>query len=352
LTSKVAIVELGRDNRASLKRAFDLIGGIADLNVVERPMVVKVGVFDQKAENHASISLVDAIIHRFDKAPKIFVVESDNYRGTGSERLQIWKELYTQRVIPFNLSNDVETRNTRIAGQQMRLSHLLFKPSVLVDTHILRSFESGSILKNLFGCILDSKRMKYHKVLPTLLADVYEAMGGVDLAVLDGTYLWLGAGDAPIQMKTAIVGRDAVAVETVGATLAGLNPRKMPVIQEFVKRGLGEGSLENIEVVGGSFESLRRNFLSAAKAQKKPRAGGSGPQTWGGQANRAFRGLVREGFFKQSGGRTIEDVVKALEARGLSVEDKQGKIVGFLTRRVKKGILKSKDLDGRVCWTE
>jgi uncharacterized protein (DUF362 family) len=352
LSSKVAVVELGGDNRSSLKRAFDLIGGIADLNVVERPVVVKVGVFDQKAENHASISLVDAIIHRFDKAPKIFVVESDNYRGTGSERLQIWKELYTQRVIPFNLSNDVETRRTRIAGQQMRLSHLLFKPSVLVDTHILRSFESGSILKNLFGCILDSKRMKYHKVLPTLLADVYEAMGGVDLAVLDGTYLWLGAGDAPIQMKTAIVGRDAVAVETVGATLAGLNPRKMPVIQEFVKRGLGEGSLENIEVVGASFESLRRNFLSAAKAQKKPRAGGSGPQTWGGQANRAFRGLVREGFFKQSGGRTIEDVVKALEARGLSVEDKQGKIVGFLTRRVKKGILKSKDLDGRVCWTE
>jgi uncharacterized protein (DUF362 family) len=353
LAAKVAVVEFDGDNVASLARAFGLIGGIADLNAAERPVVIKVGVFSQKARNHVSVSLVNGIINRFDKASKIFVAESDNYRGTGSERLQIWKELYTERVVPFNLSDDSDTRKAKIANQQMELSHLLFKPNVLVDTHILRSFESGSILKNLFGCILDSKRMKYHKVLPTLLADVYEAIGGVDLAVLDGTYLWRGAGDAPVRMNTVLVGRDAVALETVGATLAGLNPQKMSVIQEFVKRGLGEGSLENIEVVGASLESLREKFSSAAKAQKKLRARGSGPQTWGGQANRAFRGLIREGFFKQPDGRTIENVVKALKARGLSAEDKQGKIVSFLTRRVKKGILKkSRNSNGMVCWTE
>jgi len=142
-------------------------------------------------------------------------------------------------------------------------------------------------------------------------------------------------------------------VETVGATLTGLNPLKMPVIQEFVKRGLGEGSLENIEVVGASLESLREKFSSAAKAQKKLRARGSGPQTWGGQANRAFRGLIREGFFKQPDGRTMEDVVEALKARGLSAEDKQSKIGSFLTRRVKKGILKkSRNSNGIACWTE
>jgi uncharacterized protein (DUF362 family) len=354
LTSKVAVVEFDGENMASLKRAFDLIGGIADLNVVERPVVIKVGVFSQKAENHASVSLVDAIIHRFDKAPKIFVVESDNYKGTGSERLQIWKELYTKRVVPFNLSEDSDTRIANIANKEMKLSRLLFKPNVLVDTHILRSFENGSILKNLFGCILDPKRMKYHKVLPTLLADVYEAIGGVDLAVLDGTYLWRGAGDARVRTNTVLVGRDAVALETVGATLAGLNPQKMPVIHEFVKRGLGEGSLENIEVVGTSLESLLEKFSSAAKAQKKLHTRGSSAQTWGGQANRAFRGLIQEGFFKQPNGKTIENVVEALKARGLSAaEDKQGKIVSFLTRRVKKGILKkSRNSKGMNCWTE
>lgn len=352
MPSTVAVVEFDSEDTFPLRRAFDLIGGIADLNVAERPVVVKVGVFNHKAENHASVNLVDAIISRFDKAPKIFVVESDNYRGTGLERLQIWKNLYTKRVVPFNLSGDSDTKRAKIVDQQMELSHLLFKPSVLVDTHILRSFENGSILKNLFGCIPDSKRMKYHKVLPTLLADVYEAIGGVDLAILDGTYLWRGAGDARVRMNTVLVGRDAVAVETVGATLAGLNPQKMPVIQEFARRGLGEGSLERIDIVGASFESLIEKFSSAAKTQKlRPRS--SGPQTWGGLANRAFRSLVQEGFFKQQGGRTIEDIIKALETRGLSAEDKQDKIEIFLARRVKKKILrKSKNSEGKICWRQ
>lgn len=157
----------------------------------------------------------------------------------------------------------------------MELSHILFKPNVLVDTHILRSFEGGSILKNLFGCILDSKRVKYHQILPTLLADVYEAVGGVDLAILDGTYLWHGAGASPVRMNTVLVGRDAVAVETVGAILAGLDPQKMPVLQEFVRRGLGEGSLEKIEVVGASFDRLQEKFIATGKAQKKRRASSS-----------------------------------------------------------------------------
>ena len=353
MTSKVAVVELNNDSLAPLKRALDLIGGINDLNVAERSVVIKVGVFSREAGNHASVSSVDAIIKCFDRAPKIFVSESDNYKGTGSERLQIWKELYTERVIPFNLSDDPETRRMKIAGKEMELPHILFKPNVLIDTHILRSFESGSILKNLFGCILDSKRAKYHKVLPELLADVYEAIGGIDLAVLDGTYLWRGAGGAPVRMNTLLVGRDAVAVETVGATLAGLNPQKMPVIQEFVKRGLGEGTLENIEILGSSFESLKEKFVSAAKAQKKQHARSGSPQTWGGQANRAFDALVREGFFRKPNKRAIQDVAKALEAHGLLTAGKEDKIASFLTRRVEKGILKnSKTPNEGVYWSE
>jgi len=353
LTSKVAVVEFGADTVESLRHALDLIGRIDDLNTAERSVVVKVGVFSHKAGNHTSVGLVDAIIKRFDKAPKIFLAESDNYQGTGSERLQIWKELFTERIVPFNLSDDSDTRSVRLDDQEMNLSHILFKPNVLVDTHILRSFERGSILKNLFGCIPTPKKVKYHKILPTLLADVYEAIGGVDLAVLDGTHFWRGAGDAPVRMNTLLVGRDAIAVEAVGATLAGLNPQKMPVIQEFVKRGLGEGDLENIEIVGASFERLKEKFMSAAMTQKKLHAQPRGPQTWGGHAYYAFESLIRQGFFKLPNKRTIEDVAKALEARGLTTKGKESKIANSLARRVKRGVLKkAKTSDGWVYWTE
>jgi hypothetical protein len=43
----------------------------------------------------------------------------------------------------------------------------------------------------------------------------------------------------------------------------------MPIIKEFVKRGLGEGDIEHVEIVGASFESVRDKFRSAVMAQKK-----------------------------------------------------------------------------------
>jgi uncharacterized protein (DUF362 family) len=54
-------------------------------------------------------------------------------------------------------------------------------------------------------------------------------------------------------MRTLVVGEDAVAVEAVDATLTGLNPETMPIIQEAMSRGLGERRLENIEVIGKPF---------------------------------------------------------------------------------------------------
>ena len=156
-----------------------------------------------------------------------------------------------------------------------------------------------------------------------------------------------------MRMNTLLVGRDAVAVETVGATLAGLNPQSMPVIQEFIKKGLGEGNLKHIEIVGASFGYLKEKFMSAVVTQKKLHAKHRGPQTWGGHAHQAFESLIREGFFKMPNKRTIEDVAKALEARGLSTKGKESKIANSLARRAKKGALKkAKTSDGWAYWTE
>ena len=269
MTSKVAVVEFSGDGAKALSQAIQEINGIEELNSSDRSVTVKVGVFSPKVGNHTSIGLVKAITDSFDKASEIFLAESDNYQGTALERLQIWKDLFAEKVKPKDLSDETDTRKVTLAGQEIRLSNALFKPNVLVSTHILRSFEQGSILKNLFGCIPSPKKAKYHKILPLLLADIYEVIGGIDLAVLDGTFFWRGAGDLPIKMNTLLVGRDAVAVEAVGGTLAGMKLEKMPVLREFVKRGLGEGNLENIEIIGASLETLKPKFKLASKQRSK-----------------------------------------------------------------------------------
>ena len=345
------MIRIENQVQSSFDQALELIGGIRELNTPKRGVTIKVGVFSPNAENHTSVRIVDAIARSFDKAPQMRLVESDNYRGKALNRLQIWKELFSSRLVPFSLSDDPETKKIKVADEEMSFSHVLFKPNVFVSTHVLRSYERGSVLKNLLGLVPDTEKARFHKKLEILLPDIFEAIGGIDLAVLDGTYLHRGVGanshvgseneENVAKMNILLIGRDAVAVETIGAVIAGLHPEKMPVLQEFVKRGLGEGDREKIEVVGDSFEEIMKESTCLLRTQKKPHPRGSTPQTWGGQAHRIIKNLVHEGFFRLPKKRTKTDVAKAFEARGLSVKGRKANLSRILSLRVKKGILKT-----------
>jgi len=105
----------------------------------------------------------------------MFLAESDNYRGKALERLQIWKQIFSNRLVPFSLSDDLETRKFKVAGEELAFSHVLFKPNVFVSTHILRTYEKGSVLKNLLGLGPDIKKARVHKKLDTLSARVARA---------------------------------------------------------------------------------------------------------------------------------------------------------------------------------
>jgi uncharacterized protein (DUF362 family) len=273
VTSKVAVVELNGNVQRSFSQAFKLIGNIGDLNSTKKPVVIKLGVFDHKKEEHTTVSVVNAIINNFNKAPRIFLAESDNYKGKGSERLQIWKQLFDDRVVPFNLSDDLNTKEVSIADEKIGLSHILFKPNVFVSTHALRRSEQGTVLKNLLGLIPDRKKMRFHKRLSNALMDLYQAVGGIDLAVLDGTYTYSSllpsSANKRVNTNILLVGKDAVAVESVGAALVGLNPNEIPVIKEALNRDLGEANLRRIEVLGSSIESFHKAHPQLLKSSKK-----------------------------------------------------------------------------------
>ena len=268
MVSKVALIELKKDARSSLRQALNLIGKVDDLNTSRRAVVVKLGVFDHREKNHATVNVVIAIVKNFNRSPKILLAEADNYKGTGSERLQIWKGLFNERIVPFDLSEDTDTRELKVVDEVIPFSNAVFKPNALVSVHVLRDWEAGSALKNLLGLIPDRKKARFHrKGLAKALIDIYEGVGGIDLAVLDGTYSYLGK--ARVRTNLILVGRDAVAVDAVGGYLVGLNPGKMPVVQEAVRRGIGEGDMGKIEVVGCSLENAREKIDKLLEVHSK-----------------------------------------------------------------------------------
>jgi hypothetical protein len=311
MKTKVAVVKIQGDYPGAFRKAVELTGALEGLNTPDRPATIKIGLFDPRQQHHTSLAVLRPLVEAFDKASHIYLAESDNYCAPALIRLERFGELFTERVSPFSLSDDPQAEPVMIAGEEMTLSPVLFKPHVLISTHVLRTFSRGSIIKNLFGCTPEVKKAKYHKteVFIRLLADLFEAAGGIDLAVLDAAKLYHNASDKFVQLDLLILGGDALAVETVGFALAGVKLDKVPFMEEFTRRRLGTNDLEQIDIVGISeaeFAELKKKHRELKKlVDESPRGPG---------ISDTIDCLVEEGWFDRA--RSAEEVTAEIIHRG------------------------------------
>jgi uncharacterized protein (DUF362 family) len=353
LNATVAAVDLREHKQDSVKYACNLIGGIDDIDVSDREVIIKVGVFYHESGWHSTVETVDSIIKAFTRAPKKYLVETDNYQGTGTDRLKVWESIFSDTVIPVNLSDENETSPVKVPNPirevVIDLAELVLKPRVFVNTHVMRTYEKGSILKNLFGLLPTRKKVQYHKneIFFNLLTTLYEAIGGVDLSILDATYFSKFSKGKGARTRTDIlfVGRDSVAVETVGFHLAGIRPQKNQVIQSFVERGLGIGDLDRIEVVGVPIDKLEHKFGEARRALDAEIA--STPEPW--SASKAVDGLIKNGYFKLPSKRTTSETITALKKADPRAENRDQMIYTTMKRRFDRGKLKGEKRENE--WT-
>lgn len=128
-------------------------------------------------------------------------------------------------------------------------------------------------VKNLFGLIPGLEKSKWHVKAPsheqmaTMLVDLVESL----TRHLDGRVSWLhvadavlglegegpGASGTPRQVGAIAASLDPVALDTVLAHLVGFSPDEVTTTPIAASRGLGCGTLEQIELVGDDIESLR-----------------------------------------------------------------------------------------------
>jgi len=348
LTSVVALVDLRKNRDSPVREAIDLIGGIDDLNNEQREAVIKVGVFGVNTPHYSTVGIVQDIVNAFNKSPKVYLAESDNYQGAALDRLQIWKELFTDRVQPYDLSRDPDTFKLRVENPirdvVLQLSKIILKPRAFICTHVLRSYHKGSILKNLFGLPPSPKKAQYHKneVFYNLLTQLYKTIGGIDLSILDGSRFCHHMDSLPTDLIA--VGRDPVAVETVGAILASLKLSKHETIKAFTEKGYGVSDIDKIDIVGESFDEMKERCEKTLLQLKKRFS--ERPKPW--SPTGALSKLISSGFFVSPNRRTIGDIESALIEEDPRAEGRSQIIYTNLQRRVKKGILMSEKTDDSV----
>ena len=248
----VAVVKTGSGAQHAMISALSLIGGIEDH---PETVTIKVGIFDERNRNYPAVPVVKAFINCLTQAQRIWLVESDNYMGSALDRLQVWRDVFNEQVAPFSLSNDPKMLYHQVNGERTGLSHVLFKPNWLVSIHALRQGQAGCIFKNLLGLIPDIKKDRFHDTLGPTLIDIAQAVGWIDLAVIDATYTYSGTWKEGIPLhqdrtNLLVMGRDPVAVETVGCHLIHEDPLKIPALAEAKQRQLGETDITRIHVVG------------------------------------------------------------------------------------------------------
>jgi len=199
-----------------------------------------------------------------------------------------WKGAYNNKWLPVLRRYDVEYQpltNVKWVPfspkAEMLVMHELF-PEILIPEPFIGSnivhlptlkthghtITTGA-MKNAFGGLIPKYRHHAHRLIHEVLVDLLtiqqEIHAGI-FAVMDGTVCGDGAGPrtmVPYIGNIILASDDQVAIDAVAAKVMGFDPLSIDYIRIAHDRGLGNGDLDQIEIIGmdrREFERLDFGF--------------------------------------------------------------------------------------------
>jgi len=197
-----------------------------------------------------------------------------------------------QQGVPLaDMNTSVMIRSERAAGKRsFEVAKAVLDADVVINLPKLKTHALTYITiaqKNLFGLVPGLQKGRWHMTAQApdhfagLLVDLYASI--IDhpdgprhfLHLVDGVMALEGngpgTGGSPIAMGTMLASTDAVAVDRVACEIAGLDAGLAPVLRISNERGLGQGTLEAIELKGASLAELK------GRAMQPPEGRSSSP---------------------------------------------------------------------------
>jgi len=158
-------------------------------------------------------------------------------------------------------------------GEQLKevyFSKDVLEADVLISMPKLKThafvYYTGAI-KNMFGALLTDSRKKIHRIddaksFSKALVDIF-AIRKPDLAIMDGIVGMEGVGPTHGQVKkieVIVSSMDSVALDAVSSTIIGYDPLDIYTIKDAYMRGLGNATLEKIEILGVQIDDVKVDF--------------------------------------------------------------------------------------------
>jgi len=197
--------------------------------------------------------------------------------GGGCDITQAFQELgfaqvakrYGARLADFNREEGVEVRiPDPLVQEHFTLARTVTECDCLVNLPCLKIHGGESqatlCLKNLMGC-LSRPRSFMHRNFNRRVIDLLRAVAHSELNLIDGL-VGHERGEihgTPMGMELLIASRDPVAADAVGAAVMGFEEGEVGHIALAGGMGLGQASLDEIELQGPAIERVRRPFRRA-----------------------------------------------------------------------------------------
>ncbi|MCX8010363.1 MAG: DUF362 domain-containing protein, partial [Ignavibacteria bacterium] len=139
--------------------------------------------------------------------------------------------------------------------KETQVHELILEADVFINVPILKNHSSAKLtmgMKNLMGIVWD-RRYWHANDLHQCIAD-FTAYRLPDLNIIDAYYVMKRNGprgvstDDVVMMKTQLLSRDIVAVDSAGAKLFGYEPKDIPHIQYASEKKLGRMDLDKLSI--------------------------------------------------------------------------------------------------------
>ena len=227
---------------------------------------------------------VEGVIRKLreDKFKKILPVENETVvtNPRKGSKLNKWDGIFEKYGVNFQPLNEVEWVTYKARGEILALYDIFGEnehqiPKMFLGKNIVHlptvkchgHTTTTGAMKNAFGGLITKKRhhchKKIHEVLVDLLTIQKEIHPGI-LAVMDGTVCGNGPGPrtmVPVDKGYILASADQVAIDAISASVMGFDPLKIDYIKIAHDKGLGNGDLDQIEIVGENDEEIKKtNF--------------------------------------------------------------------------------------------
>ncbi|MBL7197251.1 MAG: DUF362 domain-containing protein [Candidatus Omnitrophica bacterium] len=260
----------------AINKAMDLLGGIESIIRPKSKVLIKPNLLTDSQPQDCITThprIIESIIRLVKKTnSEIYVGDSPGVIGQKKDIDRVYettgmKEICQRQGVEMAYFDKAILKNgIPITEWTERCDYIINVPKF--KTHGLTKLTAA--IKNSFGFVLGMHKAKLHKDCLNIeefsrqLVDIFE-LAKPTLTIVDAVISLEGDGPGSAGVKTdtelILASQDAVAIDSILATIMGIFPEDVPTTKEAKRRDIGESDLNNIDIIGENLgEFIYSNF--------------------------------------------------------------------------------------------